>query len=103
MVHYVSHGFLTALNQLVTRLEVVGDEFFLRDKAVSVDVDLVKDFLHYLVVKQFVLDTLAISEKGYQLTFRNIAISVVVDLFKLSYELLAHAVLYALLLNTLVD
>ena len=93
MVDDISHDFLLPLEEFVTGIDVLHDEFFNRYFSVIININLVKYFVDHLISNFFIIYLLLISEENVQLLFRDISIMVNINAVEFFLQLPAHIVL----------
>ena len=93
MIDDISHDFLLSLKKFVAGIDVFHDEFFNRDFAIVVNINLVKYFVDHFISHLFIIYLLLISEENVELFFCDITIVVNINEVKFLLQLPAHIVL----------
>ena len=103
MIDDISHDFLLSLKKFVAGIDVFHDEFFNRDFAIVVNINLVKYFVDHFISNFFIINLLLISEENVKLLLCDIAIMVNINEVKFMLQLLPHVVLETCFLNSPVN
>ena len=93
MIDDIPHDFFLSLEEFVTGIDVLHDEFFNRYFAVIVDINLVKYFVDHFISHLFIIYLLLISEENVELFFCDITIVVNINAVEFFLQLPTHIVL----------